>query len=284
MRLLSASPAAAALSAPPAAPAAPAAAALSSPPASPAAALQAILSRTWMVPAGRYPEPTFARRRRRRSPLLLPLTGAAAVLICAGIAVGVVGSGHSRVAAVATPGPVLAQCGVGTGDHPVPEHMPVPVLSLVRGHPGAPASRHHGPDHPGTAEHHPVRHPQRRPFSEQRRPLIGQPLDEAERVAAAERRAGLGRDWGSLNVALARKSGASSVEAFFFNANTPVGVDVPDYTGSTSPQPYRIDHDTIDIRYKLENAPSGFADVRFQLQNDQLVRLDSMPAASNRRW
>jgi hypothetical protein len=45
----------------------------------------------------------------------------------------------------------------------------------------------------------------------------------------------------------------------------------------------RLAPDLIVIRYHLENAPASVADVRFQLENNKLIRLDPIPPAHYRR-
>jgi hypothetical protein len=97
-----------------------------------------------------------------------------------------------------------------------------------------------------------------------------------------------GPNWGdtALNVILARKFGATSggIRAFFFGQYTYIGNDVTVADGSTSVQAFRLANDTIDIRYHLENGPASIADVRFQLVNNKLIRLDPIPPAQYRRW
>jgi hypothetical protein len=261
--------------------------------AAPDAALQVMLSRTWVVPARRLPEATVLRRSRRRNltsryPFLLPSAGVAAVLICAGVAFGVSSTGQSGPA-TATVDPATRMCGLAPSLYTcLPtasgSYSPLPTSSGVYSYvysvgptagptytlqPTAPAPLGTLSGVPASGDPSPANL-----WLEQDG---WQPLNDGP---------GWNGDWGTLNVILARKSGSTSsgIEAFFFNQNSPVGVDVPDYTGSTSLQAYRLTQDTIDIRYKLENAPSSAADVRFQLQDGELFMLDSLPATHYRHW
>ena len=94
-----------------------------------------------------------------------------------------------------------------------------------------------------------------------------------------------GNAWDDLNVIIARKFGSThgGVRAFFFYDGSLVGYDVPDGDGSTSIQALRLADNEVDIRYQLHGASVGFADVRFQLtDNNSLIRLDPIPPASLR--
>jgi serine/threonine protein kinase len=252
----------------------------------PDAALQVMLSRTWAVPERRLPAATVLRRSRRRNltsrhPFLLPSAGVAAVLICAGVAFGVSNTGQSRPATAAVD-PATRMCGLPPSLYPclltfsnslsspvLAYSAPPPAGPTYTLQPTAPVPLGTLPDvtaggNPSAASL----------WLEQ---SGWQPLSDGPAWSDS---------WGSLNVILARQPGTvnSGIQAFFFNQGTYVGNDVPDGTGSTSLQAFRLAQGMIDIRYKLENAPSSVADVRFQLQDNELFVLDPMPPAQYRRW
>jgi Protein kinase domain len=258
------------------------------------AALQAMLSRTWVVPARRLPEATAVRRSRRRNltgryPFLLPAAGVAAVLGGVGVALAV-GPGHSAPA-IATPSPAGSLCGlVASGYPPCPTtwgtypsglpgtayYTPEPtlplVLSTITPTPFGPCQANcpsavAAPDVEVSGD-----------FSADSLWLHQngwQPLTDGP---------GWGASYDSLNVIVARKFGVSSgIRAFFFDQDYYVGNDVPDGDGSTSLEALRLAPDLIVIRYHLAGPQASIADVRFQLQNNKLIRLDPVPPAQYRR-
>jgi hypothetical protein len=95
---------------------------------------------------------------------------------------------------------------------------------------------------------------------------------------------GWGESYNTLNAIVARKDRATSggIRVFFFNQDYYVGNDVPEGDGSTDVEALRTAPNLIIIRYHLTNAPSSVADVRFQLDTNQLYRLDPVPPAQYR--
>jgi hypothetical protein len=266
------------------------------PGASPDAALQAMLARTWAVPARRLPEATVVRRSRRRNltsryPFLLPVAGVALVLISAGVAFGVGSLRNSTASATATPSPAETGCGVApslyacptssgaylTGPPPGIAYTPAPtlplVLSTITPTPFGPCQANcpsfvAAPDVEVSGD-----------FSADGLWLQQngwQPLTDGP---------GWGGSFNSLNVIIARKFGSTSggIRAFFFNQNYYTGNDVPDGDGSTSLEALRLAPDLIVIRYHLADSQASIADVRFQLENNKLIRLDPIPPAQYRR-
>jgi hypothetical protein len=264
------------------------------------AALQAMLSRTWVVPARRLPEATAVRRSRRRNltgryPFLLPAAGVAAVLGGAGVALALaVGFGHSAPtiatpSPIAPPSPTVALCGpvdsgyplcptsYPSGAPPGIAYMPEPtlplVLSTITPTPFGPCQANcpsvvAAPDVEVSGD-----------FSADSLWLHQngwQPLTDGP---------GWGASYDSLNVIVARKFGATSggIRAFFFDQDYYVGNDVPGNDGSSSLEALRLAPDLIVIRYHLAGSQASIADVRFQLENNKLIRLDPIPPAQYRR-
>jgi hypothetical protein len=266
--------------------------------AAPDAALQAMLSRTWAVPARKDPEPTFVRRRRRQSlmtrhPFLLPVAGVAAVLVCGGVALGVSGTGQPAAQVVATPSSSML-CGLGTSLYSclptstnnftysgpptsqapyVPEPTAPLALSTITPVP-------FGPCQAGCPSFMPT------PNATVSGQASSDDLWLEQNGYQPLQNLGWRESYNSLNVILARKFGSTSggTRAFFFDQDSYMTTDVPQNDGSNSVQAFRLAEDTIDLRYRLANAASGTADVRFRLVNNNLIRLDPMPPAQYRSW
>jgi hypothetical protein len=219
----------------------------------PSYALQAMLSRTWLVPARAQPEATVIRRPRRRPPIarhpvLLAAAGAAAFLICVVLGLTVGQPGAAGTPAALPDGGTsnlypFGPCGAGC---PADAASPSPEVS-------------------GNST------------SDDTQWLLQQGYTP---VATSQP----GNTYGSLNVIVARpfNSTHKGLRAFFFAPYILIGEDVPDGEGSAGIQAFVLAYNEIDLRYQLHGASMGFADVRFQLLNNQLLMLDPMPPSQFR--
>jgi hypothetical protein len=267
--------------------------------AAPGVALQAMLSRTWVVPARRLPDATLVRRPRRRNltsryPFLLPSAGVAAILICAGVAFGVSSIGQSRPAPAALD-PTSRMCGLPPSLYAC---LPTASNSFYLAPPTAEPAYTPPPNTPpalSTISPTPFG-----PCQAGCPSFMPTPADvtvsgnasaddlwlEQEGYQPLQGGLGWGESYNTLNVILARKFGSTTggIRAFFFGQDSYIGNDVPPSDGSNSAQAFRLAEDTIDIRYHLVNAPASIADVRFQLVNNKLIRLDPIPPGQYRRW
>jgi eukaryotic-like serine/threonine-protein kinase len=259
---------------------------------SPGSALHAMLSRTWRVPVSSPPNVTLVRRPRSlavRHPFLVPVA-AVAIGLLGGVVVLAASSARHGGAVPLPVTPVVSCSSLGCTASPVDQGTlyseptwtslaPPPVVPSPAPPPTAPMAG-------GGISVKPFGSCAAGCPSFVVLPTVDYSFTPGSDVPWLEQNGWAptiigtwSENSGQLNYIVARKFGAArgGLRVFLFDQDTYWGSDVPDGQTSADVEAFRLTSDVVDIRYHLHGTSISFADVRFQLLYDKLIRLDPMP-------